>query len=132
MKPRFYHWILLILCVLFAAIEGVFDVIGGADPSSRAYEVDNIIVRFLGLGLVIFAALIFTRKHWAFIGIIIFFIMSSLEVVVTYQFASPAGHRMPEFLILAANLLIFFGIPTVLLAWLKRVFCRLNIAPKPN
>ena len=126
MKPKFYHWILLVVCVLFALIEGVLDAVGGASPSSPAHKIDDIVVRLLGIGLATFSILIFTRKNWAFIGLILFFIMSAMEVVVTYRFTSTGSERVLEFLFNATGVFIFFGIPMALLVWLRHVFTRSN------
>ncbi len=131
MAPKWYHWISLVVCVLFALGEGILDVIWGAG-SGPFHKIDDIAVRFIGAGLVAFGLLIFMRKSWTFWGLISFFLLSILEVQMTCHFTSHGLERLFEILFIRVALCVFFGVPIVLLIWLQRVFAVPNQSPEPT
>jgi hypothetical protein len=131
MKPRWYHWILLVVCALLAFVEGVLDVIGGAGPGPL-HEIDDVAVRLIGAGLAVFGILIFMRKSWAFWGLIYFFAMSVAEIELTLPHISAALRGLLQVLFVRVSICVFFAIPVLLLIWLRHVFVAPNPAPEPN
>jgi len=124
--PTFFHWILLLGCALVAFIAGNLNIIHGAAPDSRFYAIDRIVVWLLGVGLVIFSALIFLRQVWAIDELILCYALSIIEVLVTSRPETQALTKkigLFKYLIFwILFMVIFFGIPMVLLIWLRTIF----------
>ena len=72
---------------------GILDLIGGASRSSRFYIVDNVVIRLIGGALIVFGLALFTRRDWAFIGMISVLALSIVEVVLTIE---PSTYEAPK------------------------------------
>lgn len=132
-QPRWYHWTLLALCSAGMLTIGILNVTGGASPSSRFYVLDDVVVRLLGVGFMVFSLAVFLRRRWAFLGAIWCLSLSILEILVTYDLGASAP-ALTAFMLLATLvcIVIFFGIPIALLAWLKTVFVNRGTEPAPG
>ena len=131
MKPRWYHWILLVVCALFALVEGVLDAIGGAG-SGPLHKIDDVAVRLIGVGLAVFSVLIFRRRSWAFWGLVWFFTLSVIEVQLTVPHIAPGIRGLLQVSFIRVAICVFFGIPMILLIWLRYVFVVPNTALEPT
>ncbi len=113
---KWYHLVLLTFLIVHALAIGFLDLVFGASPESRFYVVDDIIVRAIGLGLVVFGGALGFRKGWAFVGLVSCLALTVVEVLATYDYAASDVLDMS---VMAVLLLVLFGIPMVLLIRLK-------------
>ena len=120
-NPRWYHWTLLALFAVDVLTMGILNVEGGAAESTRLYAIDDVLVRLLGVGLILFSLGLPLRRNWAFVGSICFLALSILEFMLTYDFG--ASSSLDNTIVLA-TLVVLFGVPIALLAWLRTVFVR--------
>jgi hypothetical protein len=84
------------------------NLIGGASRKSQFYDVDNIVVRVLGLLLVIGCIGLFYRYAWSRHLLILTYIASIIEIFTTYNYAR---HETPHMVITVIFVVIFFGLP---------------------
>jgi hypothetical protein len=105
----------IIISLLFILI-GIEEITNGADPGSRFYYIDNIIVRVLGLCFIILSIGLLLRKEFARKGIVVVCLVSMLEALATYDYSNPLLDIIMTFIIFALILLaplIFFLNPKV-------------------
>lgn len=98
-----------IIVSLYSCIIGAMNLIGGASRKSQFYDVDNIVVRVLGLALVIGGIGMFSRYAWSRHLLIVSYIASIIELFTTYNYAS---YRTPYLIFMVIFVVISFGLPT--------------------
>jgi hypothetical protein len=99
-----------IIVSLYSCILGVLNLIGGASRKSHFYDIDNIVVRVLGLALVIGGIGMLSRRAWSRHFLIISYIVSIVEIFTTYNYT---GYSTPYLIFMV----IFVGISYVLPTW---------------
>lgn len=120
---QWYHWILLGICSVWMLTVGVMNIVWGAAKSSRFYEIDDVFVRILGVGFILFSLFIFLRRNWAFIGAICILVISILEIVMTDQIEVASIFDLFIYLTtMKIVIYLFFLAPIGLLIWLCIVF----------
>ena len=122
-NPKWYHWAALVVCGIWTCTIGLMDIIDGPVPSSPPNVIDDLMVRGLGAGLLLFGLGLFFRRNFAFIGSVFFLALSVLHIIVTFDPEEYSDLGLSATTMIGINLaalLIFFGIPIALLTWLQR------------
>lgn len=120
-ESRWYHSLILIVCVIGTVIMGFLDLLGGASPDGRFYAVDDVVVRALGLALILLSVGILLRRRWAFSGGIATLALCGLEVVVTYHWEAATTISL---VVTTAMIVVFLGVPVAILTWLRPIMQR--------
>ena len=114
-RPPWNHWLLTALCAAWLLGLAIPMVIYGADSSSRFLELDDPIVRILGVVLFAAAPALMFRWNWAFWVASVTLVLMAVETLVTYD---PGASSVP-----ATFMVGFVGIaillPVFLLSWLR-------------
>lgn len=92
---------------IYSCIIGTLGAIGGASKESRFYRVDDIICRVLGIAHVILGAGLLLHKHWALISLIIIYVISIVEAIITV--------RIREWFGFLCGIMLFLGLPLIYL-----------------
>jgi hypothetical protein len=116
---KWYHWASLSACTVIMLAIGAFELLQGADPSSRFFAVDTIVVRILGAGLVLCAFWLPMRHDRAFVASMLLLGLTIAENFVTYRFESSSPAQTATVL---ATVVVAFGAPLFVLSDLRRVF----------
>lgn len=114
-RPYWYHWTLLLLCLLTLVAMGALNIAYGASPESRFYAIDDVVVRLLGAGMQVCAVGALLRRPWGYAGLIWLLGLSSLETAVTFDWGAQSL-VMPGSAL--SSTVLFFGVQIALLAWL--------------
>ena len=120
-RIKWYHLTALGISILGMSLMGVLNIIDGASLESRFYIIDDIVIRFLGAGFVLIGLLLSLRRNWVFISSILIFVFSILEAMITYDIDKHSGFHNITFLIFT---FILFGVPIIILSWLRSVFTK--------
>jgi hypothetical protein len=126
LQPKPYHLIVLMCCIGVGMVSGILNLIYGSEPTSRFYHLGRYIVYLLGVGLIIFSALLLLRQFWAIDGLIVFFAFSAIESLLTFRpEAQPLAKRIGTSRVLIfwiAFVSVVQGTPLALLIWLRPEF----------
>ncbi|GAB3374433.1 hypothetical protein GCM10027431_26970 [Lysobacter rhizosphaerae] len=118
-SPRWYHWLVLAVVLLITMCVGVLDLVLGASEGSPFFTVDNILVRAIGAGFLVSAALMALRRKAGYVLAAACFLLSGLEFLVTWLLYQPP--------IVGIALAIFLAICALLSGaamWIARAFVR--------
>ena len=125
---RWYHWVGLSACSAGMLMIGVLEVMQGADPASRFFAVDTVVVRILGAALVLCALWLPLHDDRAFVTAVWLLGLTIAENLITFRFeASSLG----DSLTVLATVAILLGAPLFILLELRPVF-RANAAEPPR
>ena len=125
---HWYHWMVLSACSAGMLMIGVLEVMQGADPASRFFAVDTVVVRILGAALVLCALWLPLRHDKAFVAAVWLLGLTIAENLITFRFeASSLG----DSLTMLATVAILLGAPLFILLELRPVF-RANAAEPPR
>jgi hypothetical protein len=93
----------------YSCVIGVLNLIGGAAHNSRFYEIDNIVVRIIGLTFVVAGIGLLLSHNWAKYILLLTYIVSIVEILITYDYT----HYVASYFVIRIILIvIFFGVPT--------------------
>jgi hypothetical protein len=118
-KAKWYHWTGLGLCSATMLALGLLEVLQGADPSSRLFAVDNVVVHVFGVGLIVCALLLPLRRQYAFTASIWMAALTLAENLITYRFEAVSA---TDALATIASIVIILGGLLLLLIDLRVVF----------
>jgi len=125
---RWFHWVGVSACSAGMLMIGVLEVMQGADPASRFFAVDTVVVRILGAALVLCALWLPLRHDKAFVAAVWLLGLTIAENLITFRFeASSLG----DSLTMLATVAILLGAPLFILLELRAVF-RANAAGSPR
>ena len=118
-RLRWFHWVGLSACSAGMLMIGVLEVMQGADPTSRVFAVDTVIVRILGAALALCALWLPLRHDRAFVASMWLLGLTIVENIITYRFEAFSVAESAGVLVTVAILL---GAPLFILAELRPVF----------
>lgn len=118
-RPQWYHWTLLLLCLLTLVAMGVLNIAYGASPESRFFAIDDVVVRLLGAGVLVCAVGTLLRRQWGYAGLIWLLGLSCVEIAVTFDWGAQSLEMTGSLL---SGTVLFFGVQIALLGWLGGVF----------
>jgi hypothetical protein len=131
-NARWYHWAVLILCVLLMLAMGLSNLLGGLFPVTAGPfdEINDVVVRVLGVGLILSAFALFYRRNWAFIGAIILLAAQAVEFMAASVCWGSFSPLMTTRLIVDhVVILACLGAPIAMLVRMRVVFSKKDARP---
>ena len=127
-KPKWYHWTLLALCATGMLTMGILSVTE-VQYRWEWYLVDDVVLWLLGCGFITFSLGLILRRRWAFVGAMLCLGGSILEAVIMHYIVTSSLTFSP---VMTTLILLFFGVPLVMLAWLQVVFVQRKTESAPR
>ena len=123
---KWYHWASLSGCTVIMLAIGAFEVLQGADPTSRFFAVDTIVVRILGAALVLCAFWLPMRHDKAFVAAMWLLGLTIAENLATYRFEASS---LADTATVLVTVIVVLGAPLFILWDLRRVFGAMTADP---
>ena len=125
--PRWYHWAALSVCTVVMLGMGLLEVLDGADPASRFFAIDSVVVRILGVALVLCALWLPVRHDRAFVVSMWLLGATIVENLATYRFETSSLFNTGDLLV---SIVLMFVVPILILAELRPVFTSQDQRPR--